>query len=334
MSLFSRTTTSHPIDWKHVTVKSERAATVPRIFPAFRSMLPLKMKEVQVSCMNVLYDGIGFRNDNGGMEFFCDAYQECLSRHLSDDISLLSSELDFFKGTLAHAEACYSEGAKHVSEWSEDLSDLNRRYGCCQEEQHQLILRGRVGDIEASERERRRYVLRKELTAVRRSIATISNHLDNYRKACQDVFMYRVMLNELDSEIADKECRRKVLSTLTVGKSGIMTILHTQGFRQKGCCLFSCFLDFVSYMYLVYETGYKSFPRGCDCIILNDYSNFMKMLLSVDTYDSIYCFFPATMIGKCLEQTIIQRGAPRAVSMAKYYDGYVTLFEYLLSLDR
>lgn len=36
-----------------------------------RSRLPLSLKFVEVTALNVLYQGVGFRNVKGGMEFYC-----------------------------------------------------------------------------------------------------------------------------------------------------------------------------------------------------------------------------------------------------------------------
>ena len=279
-------------------MKGENAANSLFSFPKLRHRVLLAAKNVQVSCMNRIYTGFGFRNDNGGMEFYSEDSKRRLAETTEEMIEQLRSHLLDLKTNLSDEQAIYDEGSEHIDEWTTDLQAKEVELSRLNDDLQQLIEQGKAGAIEETERERQRYILRKDITDMKSKVSQV---------------------------------KKTTLSTFTVEKNGILTFPMVNNRRQKAVCVFANILDYLSYVVIVYETGYDEFPKNCDCIVLNDSANFMKMLVSVDTYDYIFCFFPDTILHKSLEETIIQRDAPRAVSMGRHFCGHTSLYDYLMS---
>ncbi len=325
-------TTANPGFYRsHATVKGETTANSTLSFPKLRHRVPLAAKNVQVSCMNRIYTGFGFRNDNGGMEFYSEDSKQCLAETTEEMIEQLRSHLLDLKSKLSDEQTIYDEGSEHIDEWTADLHTKETELSRLNDDLQQLIEQGKAGAIEETERERQRYILRKDITDMKSKVSQVKRKIDTYKASYCKILQLESLIGELESEIADKEKQKTTLSTFTVEKNGILTFPMVNNRRQKAVCVFANILDYLSYVVIVYETGYDEFPKNCDCIVLNDSANFMKMLVSVDTYDYIFCFFPDTILHKSLEETIIQRDAPRAVSMGRHFCGHTSLYDYLMS---
>lgn len=325
-------TTANPGFYRsHATVKGETAANSTLSFPKLRHRVPLAAKNVQVSCMNRIYTGFGFRNDNGGMEFYSEDSKQRLAETTEELIEQLRSHLSDLKTKLSEEQTIYDEGSEHIDEWTTDLHAKEAEFSRLNADLQQLIEQGKAGAIEETERERQRYILRKDITDMKSKVSQVKRKIDTYKASYCKILQIESLIGELESEIADKEKQKTTLSTFTVEKNGILTFPMVKNRRQKAVCVFANILDYLSYVVIVYETGYDEFPKNCDCIVLNDSANFMKMLVSVDTYDYIFCFFPDTILHKSLEETIIQRDAPRAVSMGRHFCGHISLYDYLMS---
>lgn len=316
----------------HVTVKGESAAHSLSTFPKLRHCVPMKAKDVQVLFINRIYSGFGFRNDNGGMEFFSEASRQYLSECSEKSIEPLRCHLSQLTNKLSDEQAIYDEGLEHIDEWSFDLQCQKEELSRLNDALCKLIKQGKAGVIEKTERERQRRFLRISIYEVKSKVSQVQQKIDNFHASYYKVAQLVALVGELESEIADKEKQKSAFLTLTVEKNGILSFPMVNNRRQKAVCVFANILDYLSYVVMAYETGYDNFPRNCDCIVMNDPSNFMKMLVSVDTYDSIFCFFPDTILHKSLEETIIHRDAPRAVSISKSFGGHTTLYDYLVSL--
>ena len=313
-------------------MKGETAANSTFSFPRLRYRVPLAAKNVQVSCMNRIYTGFGFRNDNGGMEFYSEDSKQRLAETTEELIEQLRSHLSDLKTKLSDEQTIYDKGSEHIDEWTADLQTKEAELACLNDDLQQLIEQGKSGVIEESERERQRYILRKDITNMKSKVSLIKRKIDSFRASYSKMSQLESLIGELESEIADKEKQKTTFSTFTVEKNGILTFPMVNNRRQKAVCVFANILDYLSYIVLVYDTGYEEFPKNCDCIVLNAPTNFMKMLISVDTYDYIFCFFPDTILHKSLEETIIQRDAPRAVSMGRHFCGNTSLYDYLMSI--
>ncbi len=315
----------------HATVKGETVAGSLISFPRLKHRIPMAAKNVQVSCMNRLYKGFGFRNDNGGLEFYSEASKEHLAESTEETIVVLRSQLSDLKTMLAEEKAVYNEGLEHIGEWKDGFQKKEEEILRLNDDLQKLIEQGKAGIIEESERERQRYILRKDITEAKSILSRLEGKIDKYNASYCKMLRLESLVSELEVDIADKEKQKSVFSTFTVEKNGILTFPLVNSRRQKAVCIFANILDYLSYVVIVHETGYNEFPKNCDCIILNEPANFMKMLVSVDTYDYIFCFFPDTILHKCLEETIIQRDAPRAVSMGRYLCGNTSLYDFLMS---
>ena len=314
----------------HATVKSETAANSSFSFPKLKN-LPLSAKFVQVSCMNRLYTGFGFRNDYGGMEFYSEDSKQRLAETTEEKIEQLRSRLLDLRKKLLVAQTTYHDGTEHIDEWTADLQAKEAELLRLNSDLQNLIEQGKAGLIEEAEREHQRYILRKDITATKSQIVQIKHKIDSFKKSYYRMSQLESLVTELEIDMADKEKQKATLSTFTVEKNGILTFQLVNNRRQKAVCVFANILDYLSYVVMVYETGYAEFPRNCDCIVMNAPTNFMKMLVSVDTYDSIFCYFPDTILHKSLEETIIQRDAPRAISMGHHFHGHTSLYDYLMS---
>lgn len=314
----------------HATVKGEDVST-SFSFPRLKHRVPMAVKNIQVSCMNRLYTGFGFRNDNGGMEFYSEDSRKLLAETAEVTIVVLRSRLSVVKCLLDEQQAIHNEGLEHVDEWNANLQEKEEALSCLNDDLQQLIAQGKAGVIDKSERERQRYILRKEITEAKSVLKKIKCKIEKYNASYCKMLQLESLASELDTAIVDKEKQKSTLSTFTVEKNGILTIPLVSNRKQKAVCVFANILDYLSYFVIVSETDCNEFPKNCDCIILNDPVNFMKMLVSVDTYDYIFCFFPDTILYKSLEETIIQRDAPRAVSMGRHFPGNISLYDYLMS---
>lgn len=315
----------------HATIKDETAANSTFSFPKLKHRIPMTVKNVQVSCMNRLYTGFGFRNDSGGMEFYSEESKQRLAESTDEAIVMLRSQMSELESLLADAQTIYYDGLEHIDEWKDNLHMKESELSCLKDDLQQLIEQGKAGIIEETERERQRYILRKDISDMKSKIAKIKRKIDTFNSSYFKMSHLESLVGELESEIVDKEKQKSTLSTFTVEKNGILTFPMVNNRRQKAVCVFANILDYLSYVVMVFETGYDNFPKNCDCIVMNNPVNFMKMLVSVDTYDYIFCFFPDTILYKSLEETIIQRDAPRAVSMGRYFCGNISLYDYLMS---
>ena len=315
----------------HATVKNETVVNSSFSFPRLMRRIPMEAKNVQVSCMNRIYTGFGFRNDNGGMEFYSEDSKKSLAETTEKMIVALRSQLSDLKALLNGEQTIYSEGLKHIDEWKAGLQSKEEDLSRLNDDLQQLIEQGKVGAIEETERERQRYILRKEITEAKSVLKKIKCKIEKYDASYCKMLQLEALVSELEVDIADKEKQKSISSTFTVEKNGILTFPLQANRKQKAVCVFANILDYLSYVVIVYETSYNEFPKNCDCIVLNDSANFMKMLVSVDTYDYIFCFFPDTILHKCLEETIIQRDAPRAVSMGRHFCGRISLYDFLMS---
>ena len=315
----------------HATIKGETAANKTISFPMMKRSIPLTAKNVQVSCMNRIYTGFGFRNDNGGMEFYSEDSKTLLAENTEEMIELLRSYMSDLKTKLSDVQTIYLEGSMHIEEWKADQQKKEKELSRLNGDLQQLIEQGKAGAIGETERERQRYLLRKEINDAKSKVAEIERKIKSFNTSYYKMLQLESLIGELESDITDKEKQKSTLSTFTVEKNGILTFPMANNRRQKSVCVFANILDYLSYIVMIYETGYDKLPKNCDCIVMNDPVNFMKMLVSVDTYDYIFCFFPDTILHKSLEETIIQRDAPRAVSMGRYFCGNTSLYDYLMS---
>lgn len=314
-------------------VKGEDSASITMPFSKFGYCVPAAVKSVQVSCMNRIYDGFGIRNDRGGMEFFCEASKDYIEEPLANTITQLQDKLDRFQAQLSNEQVAYEEGLEDIHGWAADLQLKEENLSLFTDNLQQLIEQGKADTIEETERERRRYALRRKIYGITTQIEKYKERSVRFHTCHRKISHIETLIAELESFICDMKRQRSILSTFTIGKSDILTFSLVDNRRQKSVCVFANILDYLSYIALTCEADHSELPKNCDCIVLNAPVNFMKMLVSVDVYDDIFCFFPDTILYKTLEATVIQRDAPRAHSMSSFFSGSTSLYNYLMRRD-
>lgn len=295
--------------------------------------IPYTLKGVQVTYLNKLYKGIAFLNDAGGMEFYSPESKSRLANKIITGTDLLRQSLNEVQEELEYTASEIQVGHEHLDDW---LSSLHQKEAECRhfhEQLDNLILLAKQGKISQDERETSRFQLLADLRIADRSRRNIKNHIDRYHEKMKKKPFLDIYYDELKAKIRMRERDVIAANTFTVNRSDILSRSYFRGHRSKDCCVFADVLDYLAYRHLTNENQADGFPRSCDCVVLNDPRNFLKLLLRCDVYDHIYCFFPDTIAGKTMEETLIERKGAHAESMTYLYDGYVTLFAYSTSTD-
>ena len=88
----------------------------------------------------------------------------------------------------------------------------------------------------------------------------------------------------------------------------------------------------MSYLTLLKENTELSLPSMCDCIVVNNVSNFANALLDCEDYKHIYCFFPTNDVGKMMTLTIRDRNKGRCSDLSKMYNKHLDLHDYMTKL--
>lgn len=304
-----------------------------RLWQQSRKDILSAVKDVQVSCMNKIYKGIGFRNDNGGLEFYSDDCKKRLASKIEEDVEIFRERLELAENELESVICEIDIIHEHIDEWTADLQHKEEECQQARDQLECLILQAKLGEIPEVEREKLRNRLKFELRQAESRRDDAKSKVERYREVINRKWYLEMYIQELTSKIEEKEKDAVASNTFTVHQPGILTFPFVNGLKSKSCCLFADILDYLAYVYQVNENKKEGFPRICDSIVLNDPRNFLKLFILCDTYDSIYCFFPNTISGKTMEETIISRHGSRVVSMSHLYDGSVSLFEHSDTLD-
>ena len=118
---------------------------------------------------------------------------------------------------------------------------------------------------------------------------------------------------------------------VTVRRSGITYIPRVEGHRSDNCCLFSDFLDYLSFLSLR-DRHQVSLP-DCDCLIMSSISNFMQMLHDCKKYDRIYCFFPNTYYGRTLFLTVNGCVKRSVKDYSEKYKGFPNIHQFIKDIE-
>lgn len=301
--------------------------------PNVRRDIPCMLKDVQVTYLNKLYKGIGFLNDVGGMEFYSPESKKRLTDKLNVATDLLRQTLSEAQDELDSVLSELQVGREHLDEWLSSLHQKEEECRHLREKLDHLILLAKQGEISQDERETSRFKLLADLRIADRSRRNIKKLIDRYHEKMKRKPYLELYYDELTAKIRMRERDIMASNTFTVNRYGILSRSYFRGHRSKACCVFADVLDYLAYIHLTNDNQADGFPRSCDCVVMNDPRNYLKLLLRCDVYDHIYCFFPDTIAGKTMEETLIQRKVAHAESMTYLYDGYVTLFAYSTSTD-
>ena len=116
----------------------------------------------------------------------------------------------------------------------------------------------------------------------------------------------RLVLEELEAKIQEREVSMKAERTITIDQMGISLFPKFKEIPTLECCLFTSFLDYMAYKTICREDislmGEEHIM--CDCIVLNNPSNFSELMLEAAPYDKVHCMFPSTVAGRVMCETM------------------------------
>lgn len=292
------------------------------------------IKHVEVSCMNRLFKGIGIRNNNGGLEFFCEEYMNKHHASASEYIDMLRKQKKAYEEEFETLGIELTRGNANIESWLNERSELEVQLQDISDSMQHLIMQGRTGQIAEEEKIRIRQQLKTENKKTTARMNHVKAEIDGFYKNQERHFLLSCILPELEEKIAVKEKELEIASTFTIEQPGLLTFPWIKGIVAKQVNLFADMFDYLAYVFLSTNPDAEKLPTLCDNIVLNDPRNFTDMLLSSVGYDHIYCFFPHTLLGKTIEKTILERfNSDRVMSLGDYYEGYATLYEYARTFE-
>lgn len=301
-----------------------------RVWHPVRKEFHDAMKAVEVTCLNQVFSGIGFRNDNGGLEFFSEGLRNRLTSKAREDLDAMRSRLAKMEDEYDSVSSEILRGRLHITDWQQLSGGKKRELSGIKDDIDATLARSKSGEITEQDMKARYKVLGAERRRVEHQLADLRREISGYRSNLRRQNLLSICIEELRQHIDDKERELSVSNTFTIEQSGILTFPFIKGVRSKSCCLFADVMDYTAFVYLSGTPGRERYPKCCDGIVLNAPCNFSCLLSEIErsTYEYVYCFFPDTILYKTIEETIISRNGGKAVSMGVLYEGYVSLHEY------
>ena len=292
------------------------------------------IKSVEVTCMNRLFQGVGFRNNNGGLEFFSEEYKEKHCNTVSKTLDILREEQKKLEEEYENVQFEISRGNGSIDDWQRQYDELESQLQEVADSMQHLILQGRTGQIAENEKIRIRQQLKNEEKRIKAQIKSVKTEIDGFNNKKTRLAQLKCILPELQAKIADKEAELPIISTFTIKQPGLLTFPWVKGIVAKQVNLCADMFDYIAYVFLASNLDAEKLPTLCDNIILNDPRNFTDMMLNSVGYDRIYCFFPHTLSGDTMEKTLLQRiDARRVISLRDYYKDYPTLYEFAKTFE-
>lgn len=288
------------------------------------------IKSVDITCMNRLYQGVGFRNNNGGLEFFSEEYKNQYNDTVSKTLDVLRKEQKNLEEEYENVQFEIARVKGSVDEWQRQYDELESQLQDVAVSMQHLILQGRTGQIAENEKNRIRQQLKNEEKQIKTQIKSVKTEIDGFNNNKTRLAQLKCILPELQAKIAEKEAELPIVSTFTIKQPGLLTFPWVKGIIAKQVNLFADMFDYIAYVFLASNLKDDNLPTLCDNIILNDPRNFTDMMFNSVGYDRIYCFFPHTLSGDTMEKTLLQRiDSQRVISMRDYYKDYPTLYEFV-----
>lgn len=291
--------------------------------------VPHFTKNVEIVCWKKVYRGCGIRNMSGGLEFFSEDTLKSFVQKNTEKLGELKRQKQCFLHELQSLHDELSSRSYNPSILNTKLRKLQSLHEKYSDELISLVIKARQGLISDSEKISRRKMLRMQESKINKDISEINQKLIDLPKKQQRIKLLKCYITQLDFEIQECEKNKNIYSTITIGIPEILSFEFKKGFKSESCCLFVDVFDYISYLNLLHEDAGKNIPCHCDCYVLNDPRNFVSLLLQSDDYDKIYLFFPNTVYGSTLEQTISQRNPYRVVDASFYYKNYVSIYDYI-----
>ena len=292
---------------------------------------PRAIKNVEVDCLRKSYWGVGIRNTKGGMEFFNLDYNNKHNMLLEDKLETLRKQKNDYTKEYDNLLSELTEKNALLSKWKKDISTLRARSKFVTDKLNTIIF-----SPDFTKSSSKKALSRTNLRREQKDITSVLRNLDSkisslYQKK-RRLHILEGYLSQIDAKIDDLCHNLKTLGTVTIGRPEALYFPHRRNIKSRCCCLFLDLFDFMSYTTLLEYPEGTYLPLGCDCYVMNDPRNFIAMTLSSDEYDKVYLFFPQTFYGLTLEQTISQRNPGRTVNASRFYNGHVSLYDYVRSL--
>ncbi len=163
-----------------------------------------------------------------------------------------------------------------------------------------------------------------------RSIHKACKAFERSKKTMRRAALYNLNEEAVINKIkSDSHINLSVPHILTLKEDGITFFPYKKRFKSSYCCVFSSFLDCLSYMTLIKENLQPGLPMYCDCIIVNKPSNFPVALLDCEQYKHIYCFFPRTHTGRVMASTFYSRSKRHCSDMSQLYSNFIDLYHFM-----
>lgn len=291
--------------------------------------VPSSMKNVEVLYLNKLVKGVGFRNNNGGMQFFSQDFKETAEGQKMVEYEKLRSLRDSLQKEKSELSLKVGDGDESLTRLHIELANLEDSLANVRVNIENLLSQSRQGLVTEEKKDVLRKELRRERNRLLKGIKACKEKLEKLPADKERLDILNVCISHLDAEISDCARQLSVVSSVTIDRPGLLEFPLTRGKRSKSCCLFADMFDYLSYIHVLGSTKKHRFPRRTDSFVMNDIRNFLSLMLHSDGYDHIFCFFPHTTLGETMEKTVIQRNQSCAVSMYGLYEGFVNLHEYV-----
>lgn len=114
---------------------------------------------------------------------------------------------------------------------------------------------------------------------------------------------------------------------ITIHSFGILYLPLLDVARTPRCCVFADFMDCMAFLTLC-ERNYMGCSHDSDMIVLNHPRNYRAMLVDLDLYEHVSCYFPQTDYGTVLTREVMVRHSG-AQDMSAIYGGHESLKAYV-----
>lgn len=309
-------------------------------FQKLDSRLPINtipqslLKAVEVTCLNRLYSGIGFRNNNGGLEFYSEEFKASRCSTLGKRLEKIRKERQSLKEEYKKLQYEIQRDKDSLCCWNKEYDELVVQQHDVAESFQRFAKQCKRGKLSDAEKLRIRQQLKCEDSRISDRLKILKKAISTYHDNKSRFLLLSAILPELHEKIKDKERELSIANTFTIHQTGLVILPWIKGLVAKSVNLFYDMFDYLAYSFLSNSDDAEALPTQCDNIVLNDPRNFIDMLLSCVSYDRIYVYFPHTMLGKILDKTVYDFTHKGCVkSMSGYYKDYPTLYEYAKSFD-
>ena len=294
--------------------------------------LPSSARFVEVLCLNKVYKGLGFRNKFGGLEFFNEDYRKQLSEQSSLDLEAYREREAGMRADIEAQEQEITEGNFILEQQNLRFQTLEGQLESTLDELEALKARHRQGEVCSKDAILRRNRLIAESRRLENDITALENDIDVTINKKKQLPYERLVLEELEAKIQEREVSMKAERTITIDQMGISLFPKFKEIPTLECCLFTSFLDYMAYKTICREDISLMGEEHiiCDCIVLNNPSNFIELLLEAAPYDKVHCMFPSTVAGRVMCETM-KSCNPHAVDHYEFYENDVTLYAFVSS---